>query len=139
MPLDGTNLVAHDTDGAFDVFLRDTKVGTTTLVSAGPDGHPTGGDSSKVSADGTFVAFGYPLDDSENTYLWEKVTCAVTLVSKGIDGGPPDGASYPTGISADGRFVVIDSGATTSSRMTLTASIPSTSSWWIDCSGRQSR
>jgi uncharacterized repeat protein (TIGR01451 family) len=41
-----TDLVAHDTNGEFDVFVRDLAAGTTTLVSANAAGTDTGRGSS---------------------------------------------------------------------------------------------
>ena len=54
-----TNLVPGDTNGSYDVFVRDRQKGTTRRVSLGPGG-AQGNDSSydpAVSADGRFVAF----------------------------------------------------------------------------------
>ena len=59
-----SDLVANDTNGTDDVFVRDLQLGTTTLVSInrfgtgsgnGPSGGPGGGPV--ISADGRFVAF----------------------------------------------------------------------------------
>src|SRR5581483_6819962 len=57
---EATNLVADDSNGYSDVFVRDRKTGETTRVSVGPGGaEATGGDSFSpaVSADGRYVAF----------------------------------------------------------------------------------
>ncbi|MFO1009112.1 MAG: calcium-binding protein [Planctomycetota bacterium] len=56
-----TNLVPGDTNGAYDVFLRDRVNGTTERVSVDSAGaQASGGDSSggSISADGRYVAFG---------------------------------------------------------------------------------
>jgi len=53
------NLVPGDTNGSYDVFVRDRQTGTTRRVSVGP-GSAQGNDSSyeaAISADGRFVAF----------------------------------------------------------------------------------
>ncbi len=57
-----TNLVAGDTNGITDIFVRDLQLGQTTLVSVGAQspGLPTGAIGSmlpQISADGNFVAF----------------------------------------------------------------------------------
>src|SRR5437588_12993673 len=54
-----SNLVAGDTNAAFDVFVRDRKAGKTKRVSVDSHGAQGNGDSSspKISADGRFVAF----------------------------------------------------------------------------------
>src|SRR5690606_27385623 len=54
-----SNLVAGDTNGTFDVFLRDLQTGTTRLVSLADD-ESLGNDVSggpALSGDGRFVAF----------------------------------------------------------------------------------
>ena len=55
-----TNLVANDTNGAADIFLRDLEMGTTTLVNVDSNGVALGtGDASApvISQDGRYVAF----------------------------------------------------------------------------------
>ena len=55
-----TNLVANDTNGADDVFLRDRKTGTTRRVSVGAGAEQGNGASfgiPAISADGKLVAF----------------------------------------------------------------------------------
>ncbi len=54
-----TNLVAGDTNGVADVFLRDTVGGTTVKVSSAPAGADANGVSGQatISADGTTTAF----------------------------------------------------------------------------------
>src|SRR6266511_3076826 len=55
-----TNLVAHDTNNAEDIFVRDRLMGTTERVSLTGSGGQANADSSfaSISADGQFVAFG---------------------------------------------------------------------------------
>jgi Tol biopolymer transport system component len=58
-----SDLVANDTNGAPDVFVRDLKTGTTTLVSVNRAGTDSGNGASfgsyapLLSADGRVVAF----------------------------------------------------------------------------------
>src|SRR5262245_10292776 len=59
---DATNLVAGDTNGFRDVFVRDRTLGTTTLVSVSTGGTQGDGLSSPaspcpISADGRFIVF----------------------------------------------------------------------------------
>ncbi|MCU1427473.1 MAG: domain protein beta Propeller, partial [Actinomycetia bacterium] len=56
---DATNLVAGDTNGVGDVFVRDLRRNTTTLVSVGRHRAPADGASSEpaISRNGQFVAF----------------------------------------------------------------------------------
>ncbi len=118
------NLVAGDTNGVGDVFLRDLQAGTTVLVSvssAGVQGN-NGSNSCGLSADGRFVAFTSAAtnlvpSDSNATYdaflrdLQNGTTERVSLGAGGVQG---DGQSSvgPGSISADGRFVVFSSMAT---------------------------
>jgi Tol biopolymer transport system component len=53
-----TNLVADDTNGASDVFVRDLQRGTTTLVSIGRSADADGpSNTPAISPDGRYVAF----------------------------------------------------------------------------------
>ena len=56
-----SDLVANDTNGTNDVFVRDLQLGTTTLVSVNRFGTGSGNSyssgSAAISADGRFVAF----------------------------------------------------------------------------------
>lgn len=56
---EASNLVAHDTNGVADVFVRDRKTGKNELASAGPGGAQSNGFNSggEMSANGRFVAF----------------------------------------------------------------------------------
>jgi len=119
------NLSAADDDNVTNVFVRDTQLGTTTLVSRadGPAG-PGGDDFSfdpTISADGRFVAFesdadNLSADDNNNVtnvFVRDTQLGTTTLVSRadGVAGaGADDGAVNPK-ISADGRFVAFESRA----------------------------
>lgn len=127
-----TNLVNGFTDNNGldeDIFLFDRKTGKITLVSHTP-GHPTTGAAGAsrdgvVSADGRFVAFDSDAPDlinglsdgnsgSEDTYVWERATGIVTLVSH-TPGNPTasgnDFANDPL-ISANGALITFTSDAT---------------------------
>jgi Tol biopolymer transport system component len=54
-----TTLVAGDTNGAQDIFLRDRRLGTTTRINVGPGGVQASGWSSQgvISADGRRMAY----------------------------------------------------------------------------------
>src|SRR5204863_9687262 len=57
---EASNLVANDTNGVSDVFLRDLQSGTTTLLSVNHSGGAAGNGASTspvISADGRYVAF----------------------------------------------------------------------------------
>ena len=63
---EASDLVANDTNGTSDVFVRDLQLGTTTLVSVNRFGTGSGNSSSGasvISADGRFVAFASDASD----------------------------------------------------------------------------
>ena len=62
---DASDLVATDTNGATDVFVRDLQKGATTLVSVNRFGTDSvnGASGGSISADGRFVAFNSSAND----------------------------------------------------------------------------
>ncbi|MCL5882404.1 MAG: hypothetical protein M1539_00225 [Actinobacteria bacterium] len=118
-----TNLVPGDTNAKTDVFLKDMQTGAVSLVSAGADGSQGDDDSDapSLSADGRFVAFRSlasslaPGDTNGKTdvFLKDTQTGALTRVSTDASGAQGDAASGYTSlaISANGRFVAFESGA----------------------------
>jgi hypothetical protein len=105
------DVVAVDSNGMPDAFVRDMQAGTTTLVSVGPDGidsHPGGAWAPSLSADGRFVAF----DRGSDIWRRDLLTGVSTQVTVNVLGGTPNSTSYNAGISADGRYVVFSSWAT---------------------------
>ncbi|WP_329000209.1 hypothetical protein OHA18_37965 [Kribbella sp. NBC_00709] len=116
-----TDLVANDTNGQRDVFVRDTKTGRTTLASVGAGG-VQGNQASRqgsISADGRFVAFNsdasnlLPGDtnNSPDVFVRDLRTGRTTLVSVGRNGQADQGALQPE-MSPDGRHVAFTSGST---------------------------
>ena len=116
------NLAPGDTNGQADVFVRDVKAATTTVVSAG--GGKTGNGASSapaLSADGRWVAFASgsgdlvagDTNDVADIFVADRRSGSVERVSVGSDGAPADRASETPSISADGRFVAFSSEATT--------------------------
>jgi Tol biopolymer transport system component len=79
----GSTLVANDTNGHGDVFLRDLSAGTTTLLSPNAAGTGSAGDSSFAplfNGDGTEVVFTSWADDLGPK---DTVTCAVPFPGPG--------------------------------------------------------
>jgi len=104
-----------------NVYLRDTKAGTTTRVSVGPTGNPLGASSydAVVSGNGRYVAF---VSDAANLVQRDKNEAAdvflrdlerrtTTLVSRSASGGAANGPSGQPAISADGEVVAFQSDA----------------------------
>jgi Tol biopolymer transport system component len=117
------NLSADDADPVEDVFVRDTQMGTTTLVSRATGFAGAGGDANSstpsISADGRFVAFqsdadNLSTDDNNNVtnvFVRDTLMGRTTLVSRadGPAGAGGDGNSVTPSISADGGFVAFHS------------------------------
>jgi hypothetical protein len=120
------NLVAGDHNNNIDLFVRDRQLGTTRRVNLRSDGaQGRSGDAASVvggaiSADGDLVVFSSRQFDlvegdtnlASDVFLHQLSTGLTTRVAMGIGGAEPDqGASNPS-LSADGRFVVFESGST---------------------------
>lgn len=109
------NLVPGDTNGAFDIFVRDRLTGETTRVSVNSLGEQGNADSfiPDLSADGRFVAFssdasnlvGGPASPFAQVYVHDRLTGTTSRVSVNGSGNAADGHSFNSGMSADGRFV----------------------------------
>jgi Tol biopolymer transport system component len=114
-----SNLVPGDTNNASDVFVRDVKTGTTTLVSVNLSGTCGNGasDSPAISPDGRFVVFlsyasdlvSLPTNGHRNVFVRDLAAGTTTLVSVNLAGGGSD-SDTPV-ISADGRHVAFVSWA----------------------------
>lgn len=109
-----SNLVAGDTNNAFDVFIYDRASHTTERIALGE----SGGNAIAISADGRHIAFATTSavvsgDDNNlrDIYVYDRVNHAAELVSQGIAGADANNGSYGVSISADGRYIAFDSAA----------------------------
>lgn len=115
------NLHPDDTDGKYDVYVKDVPSGELTLASTTGSGVKGNDDSLSplLSADGRTVAFVTsarnfdPRDRDYDTdiYVKDLVTGELTLASTSDDGVKGDDFSFLSGLSADGQVVAFDSGA----------------------------
>ena len=112
------SFVSADTNGNYDIYIRDVQEGTTRLVSSTSDGVAGNGAGfvPSVSADGNLVAFASNssnFDGSSTTDVFVKNLSSgeLTLVSAGLDGNGGNSTSDQPDISADGRYVVYRSAA----------------------------
>ena len=116
---DATNLVAGDTNGTEDVFVRDMKTHRTETVSVSiQPQQETGGFNvgPSISADGRWVAFQSGRDlitgDPNGTggiFRRDLRTNTTERVSVGEAGEPENGPSVGAAISASGRYVAFTS------------------------------
>ena len=119
-----SNLVAGDTNGFEDIFLKDRQTGSVVRVNVGPngeqqtqsgDGNPT---TATTSSDGRYVAFA--TEDSNivsgdgnnlaDIFLRDLQLSATTLASPAIEASRAAGA-VGSRITPDGRYVVFSSSA----------------------------
>ncbi len=117
-----TNLVVGDTNGVWDIFVKDTQTGVTTRVSTDSGGIQGNNASDKpvISTDGRYVAFSSPATNlvaNDNNPTWDVflkdtqtgITTRVSIDSAELDA---NGASDKPAISADGRYVAFYSWST---------------------------
>lgn len=115
-----SNLVRGDTNGARDIFVRDTKRDRTHRVSISSSERQANNhsDGAAISADGRFVSFTslasnlVPRDrnGSFDVFVRDRWSGRTTRASVTSSGEEREGHAYgPTSISATGRFVVFES------------------------------
>lgn len=121
-----TNLVAADTNGVADVFVRDRALGVTTRESVGATGLQSAGSSwldsdRSLSADGRYVVFRsgssnlVPGDTNarDDVFVRDRVSATTTRasVASGAVQATGGDSGWPA-ISGDGAWVVFESTAT---------------------------
>lgn len=116
-----TNLVAGDTNGASDIFVRSFGASATTRASVAAGGLQANGDSNyaSMSADGRFVVFqssatnlvGDDLNASHDIFLRDQLTAQTLRLSKNSSGVEANSGSFVPAISGDGNFVAFYSSA----------------------------
>ncbi len=120
-----TNLVAGDSNGVRDVFVRDMRTATTTRVSVASDateGNAAVPDSEKpgLSSDGRFVAFtsaasnlvAGDLNGVADAFVHDVTTGAterVSVSSGGVEANGGSGDFVLVSVSANGSYVVLSS------------------------------
>lgn len=118
-----SNLVAGDTNGVGDLFVRDVQAGITERVSLSSTGQQANSGIfnfvTAISPDGRYVAFttaastlvpgdtNGPFDG--DVFLRDRVAHTTKRVSVGAAGRQLTGSSSASGVSADGRYVVFTS------------------------------
>ena len=116
------NLVAGDTNGSVDVFVRDRQAGTTTRVSVATGGAQGLGNSysPSISADGRYVVFQSLASDlvagasngTWDVFLHDRQNGTTERISLDSGGAQANGPSTVPIISGDGRSVAFWSLAT---------------------------
>ena len=118
---DATNLVAGDTNGVTDIFVRDRQIGTTRRISVSGAGAQANGAcaSPAISGDGRFVVFTSVASNlvaadtnfCADVFVVELATGAIECASVNATGAHGNDSSGPARVSADGRFVAFTSSA----------------------------
>lgn len=116
-----TNLVAGDSNGKADIFLRDRKKGITARVSVDSTGAQANGDSSDsaISGDGRYIAFetaasnlfASDTNGQADIAIHDRKKHTTTAVSVSTGGTLANSFSYYPSISGDGRSVAFASNA----------------------------
>jgi len=117
-----TNLVAGDTNGTWDIFLRDTTLSITTRVSVISGGGEGNGASIKpvVSSDGRYVAFesdatnlvAGDINGVKDVFLHDTQTNTTVRVSVSTAGVEANALAQEVDMSADARYIFFESNAT---------------------------
>jgi Tol biopolymer transport system component len=99
-----SRLVAGDTNGASDVFVRDLRTGTTERVDVGPGGQArSGGGDLGISADGRYVLFTmYANSTATDSAVWVRDRVRRTTTSLRSQFKEPRALA----LSRNGRFAV---------------------------------
>jgi len=118
---DASNLVAGDTNGSIDVFVRDRKAQVTRRVSVGPGAAQANLSSREpaISAGGRYVAFSSEASNlvagdtnaSADVFVRDRAAHVTRRVSVGPGGAQANSFSIDPAISLDGRFVAFVSPA----------------------------
>ncbi len=114
-----SDLVSGDTNGTYDVFVRDRQSGKTECVSVGASG-VQGNDHSfgpSISADGRYVAFtsfasdlvSGDTNERPDVFVRDRQLGVTERVSVDSSGAGGNSNSERPSISADGRYVAFDS------------------------------
>jgi Tol biopolymer transport system component len=111
-------LVADDSNGQTDVYVRDRLVGTTERVSVGADGAEGNGDSypARISDDGRYITFdswasNLVADDTNNAvdvFVRDRLQGTTELLSRTHSGQRIDSGAQTGAMSRDGRYVLFN-------------------------------
>lgn len=119
---EATNLVAGDTNGSSDIFVRDLVNGTTVRVSVDSAGLQGNGASyaASISSDGRYVVFYSTASNlvtgdtnaRDDIFVHDLLTGTTTRSSVDSSGGQANNTSLYPIVSADGSLVAFTSNAT---------------------------
>ncbi len=115
------NLVSHDTNDRYDIFVRDVEKKKTERVNISSNGEEANGDSylSQISADGRYVTFNsgstnlvpFGTTGIDDVFVYDRQTKKISRTSISNEGWEANGSSGAPSISGDGSLVVFGSWA----------------------------
>jgi len=119
---DAANLVSGDTNGVFDIFVRDRVVHTTRRVSVGATGRQANAESlgpAMISGNGRYVAFASLADNLvagdvngiTDVFIRDLSLRTTFIGSLASDGTQGNDGSVPAALSPDGRSLAFSSWA----------------------------
>ncbi len=116
-----SNLVAGDTNGRLDIFLRDLAAGTTLLLSSSSSGTLANGNSLQpaLSGDGRFAVFASDASNlvssdtnaTRDIFLRDIAGSTTLRLSRSLALAEGNGPSTRPSISRDGRWIAFESSA----------------------------
>ena len=108
---------ANDDNGFSDIYVRNVEKGTTTWLSKNKDGNASDENSyyPSMSPNGRMIGFysnandlvGGPQPLSYRPYVYDRSKDKLMMVDRMSSGDPGDGQGHVTGMSGDGKFVLI--------------------------------
>jgi Tol biopolymer transport system component len=113
----GSPLIASDTNGSADVYIRDRQTNTMTVASLGTGSVQGNGQSymGVMTPDARYVAFttyatNFATDTNgvRDAYLRDQMLNTTTRVSLSSTGTQLTAESYAVAVSNDGRYVVFE-------------------------------
>lgn len=135
------NLVAGDTNNAYDVFLHDRSTATTRRISVSTTGvqGTSGSERPSLSSDGRYVAFvsyaselvAGDTNSSGDVFVHDAQTGVTSLESRATTGVSGNRSSTWPSIDGAGAYVAFDSNASNL--------VPADTNNWTDVFGRQLR
>jgi len=113
------NLAPEDNNGLSDIYLHDTALNVTKLISTGWLGQQSNGQSTKprLSSDGRYIIFTSSAtnlvqtdtNSKDDVFICEVQTGTIILGSKSVTGLGANGHSNNGCLSADGRYAAFES------------------------------
>jgi Tol biopolymer transport system component len=115
-----SNLAAGGGSNAYDLFLRDRQLGTTSRVDQTSNQGNSFSDESSMSADGRCVAFRsnssnivpHDVGSFYDVFVYDRPSASLEQVSLTTSNSAPNGPSHNPALSSDGRYVAFESEAT---------------------------